>query len=119
MSDRLLPVTGAPREPASIARRALQRMRVVGLVEGTSFVLLLGVAMPLKYLAGMPQAVKVTGWVHGVLFLWLLAELYETARVRRWPLARIALVFAAAVVPFGTFALEPSLRREQRSVERA
>jgi integral membrane protein len=98
------------------ARRALRRLRIVGLVEGTSFLVLLLVAMPLKYFADMPLAVRYTGWVHGVLFLWFMVELFTVARLQRWGLGRIALVFGAAVVPLGTYVLEPGLRREERSI---
>ena len=42
---------------------------MVGMMEGLSFLLLMGVAMPLKYFAGMPAAVKWTGWIHGILFI--------------------------------------------------
>ena len=45
------------------------RLRAVGMVEAVSFLLLLGVAMPLKYFAGMPLAVKIAGWIHGLLFI--------------------------------------------------
>ena len=44
-------------------------MRLISLVEGVSFLLLLGVAMPLKYLAGIPEVVTVVGAAHGVLFI--------------------------------------------------
>lgn len=44
-------------------------MRLVGMLEGVSFLLLMGVAMPLKYFAGQPDAVKYTGWLHGLLFI--------------------------------------------------
>ena len=101
---------------ARSARRALQRLRIVGLVEGTSFLALLCIAMPLKYLADMPLAVRYTGWAHGVLFLWFMVELFTVARERRWGLGRIALVFGAAIVPVGTYLVEPSLRREERSI---
>jgi integral membrane protein len=109
-------VSAVPASDASIAKKALRRLRIVGLVEGTSFLVLLGIAMPLKYLAGQPLAVRYTGWVHGVLFIWFLVELVTVARLRKWDLRRIGLLFAAAVVPFGTFLAEPSLRREERSI---
>ena len=115
MSERSPPVAEASSDP-STARRAIGRLRLVGFIEGTSFLALLGIAMPLKYLADMPLAVRYTGWAHGVLFLWFLVELVTVARERRWSLARMALVFGAALVPFGTYALEPGLRREQRSL---
>ena len=50
-------------------RTTVGRLRAAGMVEAVSFLLLLGVAMPLKYFAGMPLAVKFAGWIHGLLFL--------------------------------------------------
>ena len=56
-------------------------LRAAGLAEAVSFLVLLGVAMPLKYLAGMPQAVKVVGWAHGLLFMGFCAALLLTTVV--------------------------------------
>lgn len=86
-------------------------LRTITLVEAVSFLLLLGVAMPLKYAAGMPGAVKVAGWVHGVLFMIVCLALLRAVVVARWPLARAALVFVAALVPFGPFVLDPRMKR--------
>lgn len=81
-------------------------LRTIGHVEAISFLLLLGIAMPLKYLAGMPLAVKVLGWAHGVLFVALGLALLRTMIVAKWSLGRSTLVFAAAFVPFGPFLLD-------------
>ena len=89
------------------------RLRVVGWMEGASFLLLLGVAMPLKYLAGMPMAVKVVGWAHGVLFIAFCAALVHAWRHHGWPMRRAAVGFAASLLPFGTFVFDRSLAREQ------
>lgn len=88
------------------------RLRAVALAEGVSFLVLLGVAMPLKYLGGMPAAVKVFGWAHGVLFVLLIAVLVPTARIMRWPLSRSAGVVMAALLPFGPFFIDRGLARE-------
>jgi integral membrane protein len=91
---------------------ALQHLRLVALLEGTSFLLLLFIAMPLKYLAGLPLAVRIVGSVHGGLFLVFLAVLFRAGRERRWPLRRWLIAFVSSVVPFGTFIFDRSLRRE-------
>ena len=91
---------------------ALRQLRLVALLEGTSFLVLLFIAMPLKYLADLPIAVRIVGSVHGGLFLSFLVVLYRAARARRWPLRRSAIAFVSSVVPFGTFLFDPSLRRE-------
>ncbi|WP_375768129.1 DUF3817 domain-containing protein [Archangium gephyra] len=91
------------------------RFRAVALLEGLSFILLLFIAMPLKYLAGMPLGVKLVGWAHGMLFVLYLLLLAEVAAVHRWPLVRILGTFIASLVPFGTFVLDARLRREDQS----
>jgi integral membrane protein len=68
--------------------------------------------MPLKYLAGLPLAVRVAGSVHGLLFLMFIAALYHVSRTRRWPLRRSLLAFVSSLLPFGTVVFDRSLRRE-------
>jgi integral membrane protein len=90
----------------------LRQFRVVALLEGSSFLALLCIAMPLKYLAGLPLAVRIMGSVHGLLFLMFMAALYRAGRQCDWPLRRSLLAFGASIVPFGTFIFDRSLRRE-------
>ena len=86
-------------------------LRAAGLTEGVSFLLLLGVAMPLKYFAGIPQAVTVVGWAHGVLFVAFCAALLLTTVVAKWPLSRAAAVFVAALLPFGPFVVDRRMKQ--------
>lgn len=90
----------------------LHWLRRVGIVEGISFLLLLFVAMPLKYAAGLPIYVTVVGMAHGILFtLFVLLVLVVWVR-HRWPFSRVMFAMIASVVPFGPFFLEAKLRRE-------
>lgn len=95
----------------SIDHTYLARLRTLGMVEGTSTLVLFGIAMPLKYFGGMPLAVTVVGSVHGLLFLALVASFI--GGVSRVPLPRrLALAgIVAAIVPFGPFILDGRLRR--------
>lgn len=86
-------------------------LRLTTLAEGVSFLLLLGVAMPLKYLAGMPLAVVIVGWLHGILFAGLCGLLAVLVLGWRWPIGRAAIVFIAALIPFGPFVIERRLKR--------
>lgn len=92
------------------------RLRVVAFAEGCSFLLLLGIAMPLKYLAGIPLAVKVVGWIHGGLFVLFCAALTQAMFAARWSMRRVGLVFASSLVPFGTFVVDGHLKREDEAV---
>ena len=96
------------REPAP---HTLDWFLNVARAEGVSLLLLFGVAMPLKYAAGMPGMVAWVGGLHGALFLLYLVALGSAGRVEGWSWARLAGGFAAAWLPFGTFAFERSLRR--------
>lgn len=87
-------------------------LRTVGLLEGASYLLLLFVAMPLKYLFALPIAVRVTGMVHGVLFILFVYALLRAAQSRRWPLKRVGVVFIASLLPFGPWFIDKMLQTE-------
>jgi integral membrane protein len=93
----------------------LGRFRAVALLEGLSFVVLLFIAMPLKYMAGIPLAVRVVGLAHGVLFMLYIPSLLEVAVAHRWSFPRVVAAFGASLVPFGTFVLDARLRREEQA----
>jgi len=91
---------------------ALSRFRLVALLEGISFLLLLFIAMPLKYLAGQPLAVKYVGWAHGALFVAYVLTLLVVWVDRRWSFGRVVLAFVMSLIPFGTFWLDRRLKQE-------
>ena len=85
------------------------RVRLIGLTEGISFLLLMGVAMPLKYLAGQPLAVKYVGWAHGLLFILLCMAIFQAWVAGSLSFRRSLLVFGAALFPFGPFLIDKRL----------
>jgi integral membrane protein len=89
------------------------RLRVVGIVEGLSFLILLGIAMPLKHLWGYPIAVKIVGWIHGLLFIAFCVAWVQAKEASRWDVRRAGPVLLAALVPFGPFLIDARLRREE------
>ena len=91
---------------------ALRQFRGIALAEGASFLALLFVAMPLKYLAGLPLAVRIAGSIHGFLFIAFVLVLIRVSIARGWPIHRSLLAFLSSIVPFGTFVFDRSLRRE-------
>ncbi len=90
----------------------LRQLRLIAFIEGVSFLVLLFVAMPLKYLAGLPVAVRIVGSIHGVLFIAFVLILIRVSIARAWPFRRSLLAFVSSIVPFGTFVFDGSLRRE-------
>jgi integral membrane protein len=101
----------------SMLSSPLGRLRVVGMIEGASFLLLLGVAMPLKYLLGQPQMVSLVGAAHGGLWLAYIAAVIDVRLSVGWGWRRVTQALVASVLPFGPFVLEPSLRAEHERLE--
>jgi integral membrane protein len=102
---------GVPASPAT----PVGRFRIVAFWEGISYLLLLFVAMPLKYGFGIDLAVRIVGMVHGVLFLGYCVTL--AVATRRLGARRSVLAFVLSFVPGGTFWLESRLRQDERELE--
>jgi integral membrane protein len=98
--------------------RIIPNFRKAALAEGISFLVLLFVAMPLKYLADMPKAVTIVGWLHGVLFIWYWVAALPLFTVLKWPADRVIGVGLASILPFGTFLMERKWLRNGAEVSR-
>lgn len=92
--------------------KLLNELRMAGIAEGVSFLILLFIAMPLKYAAGMPLAVTIAGSLHGFLFILLMVFMVRAKAHYEWPIERCVEVVIAAVCPFGTFVLDRKLKKE-------
>ena len=90
----------------------IQTLRLLGNVEGISYLLLLGVAMPMKYYFEMPMAVKITGMAHGVLFVAYCLVLALCMKNFNWTLKFGVYLFIATLIPFGTFVTDRKLRKK-------
>ena len=86
-------------------------LRVLGMIEGTSTLILFGVAMPLKYAAGYPLAVTIAGSIHGALFVALSAAC--VIAMDRVPIGtKLGLAgIVGAIIPFGPFVVDGWLKR--------
>src|SRR5687768_9623144 len=89
--------------PSHLLSTSLGRLRLIGFLEGVSLLVLLGIAMPLKYLAGQPAAVRYVGMAHGLLFVLYVLLVIQVGIARSWSFGKIALAMLASVFPFGTF----------------
>ena len=96
--------------------KQLNRFRKIGIAEGISFLLLLFIAMPLKYWGGIPEMVKYVGWAHGVLFVAYVGQLAITAYLMKWSIEKVILYFTLSLVPFGPFYLEKKLKAEHAAL---
>ena len=99
--------------------RKLSWLRKVGITEGISFLVLLGIAMPLKYILKQPMAVTVVGWAHGILFVAFIFLAWEVKTDRNKSLKWFALAFLAAIIPAGTFFFDKKLKQEAISSTRS
>lgn len=90
----------------------LTQLRIIGFLEGTSYLVLLFIAMPLKYFAESAGAVRVVGTAHGVLFVMFVVWVLVVGYRHRWPFVRYVYAAIASVVPFGTFVFDRTLRHE-------
>jgi integral membrane protein len=85
-------------------------LRRIALAEAVSYLLLVAVAMPLKYLAGQPQAVRWVGLIHGLLFVLLCWALLRVLLKSRWPVSRCALVMLISFIPIVPFFFDRRLK---------
>lgn len=92
---------------------SLGRFRLVAISEGISYVILLFIAMPIKYMAGIPEVVKYTGWVHGLLFILYLLTLISVKADQNWSFKKALVAFVISLIPFAAFFFDKSLRREE------
>lgn len=93
--------------------QSLTRFRQIAFWEGISLLVLLFIAMPLKYFAGLPKAVNYVGWAHGILFVFYMFFLLLVWINNRWSFGKVIVAFLASLLPFGTFLLEKRLKREE------
>lgn len=92
---------------------SIRLLRRVGLIEGISLLVLLFIAMPLKYFWHQPMAVKVIGWIHGTLFILFMVLAFRVYEQRGWPFKKLVMAFIAAFLPFGTFVFDKRLKEEE------
>ena len=94
----------------TLLRTPMGRLRATTIIEGISYLFLAGVAMPLKYAFDMPAAVRVGGWIHGVLFVAVMATLADVFFRRQLSFSRATMVVIATLWPFGAFIVDHLLR---------
>lgn len=92
-------------------RTAEGRFFAIAFLEGLSYLILVFVAMPLKYLAGQPEMVKRVGMAHGLLFVLFVLTLVQATTEQDWKWSKAVKAFIASFLPFGTFWFEAKYRK--------
>ncbi|MCU0325367.1 MAG: DUF3817 domain-containing protein [Spirosomaceae bacterium] len=91
----------------------LSRLRIIGFLEGVSLLILIFVAVPIKYWAGNPSLVKAIGPIHGALFLLFVFSAISTGVEQKWSFKEITWkVLLACLIPFGTFYIDYKILRK-------
>ena len=80
--------------------------RIVALLEGLSYILLLFIAVPIKHFGGDPTYVKLLGMPHGVLFLGYIILAIMVGQELKWNAKTLGIVLVASIIPFGTFYID-------------
>jgi integral membrane protein len=91
-----------------------RRFKWISLIEGLSFLILLGIAMPMKYVMDMPLAVTYVGWAHGILFIIYIYAVFPTARSLNWEFGRTFFALFVSILPFGPFIFDRNLKKSQK-----
>lgn len=91
---------------AKSTKNFIKRFRIIGQLEGASFLILLGIAMPLKYLLDIPEPVKMVGWAHGLLFILYLIGVAQARFTLHWTIKQLFFATLASVIPFGPFIID-------------
>ncbi len=90
----------------------IRQFRMIGIAEGISFLVLLLIAMPLKYVFDFPLAVKISGWVHGALFIAFIYFAFEVMGNFKKNFFWFVKAFLAAILPFGTFLFDRYVKND-------
>ena len=98
-----------------MSEKSIKPLTWIGYMEGTSFLLLLFIAMPLKYQMGIVEPVKYIGMAHGVLFMAYVFVLMSTASKVKLPLWAMPSGVVASLLPFGPFVFDRVLKKSLAS----
>ncbi len=87
-------------------KKIIKVFRIISTLEAISFLVLLGIAMPLKYIWDQPNMVEIVGMAHGVLFLLYIAGAVYVSQLLNWSTKTLAIVVVCSILPFGPFYAE-------------
>ena len=97
-------------------KKTFSWFRKIAFAEGVSFLVLLLIAMPLKYFANYPKAVTVVGSLHGGLFVAFIAMAYFIKEKNSKDWGWLIKAFLASIIPFGTFIMDKQWKKEEATI---
>ena len=89
----------------------IQKFRTLSILEGISFLIILFITMPLKYILSMGIPNKIVGMVHGLLFIAYIIFAIFLKVEKNWDVKKTAIILICSVIPFGTFWMEKKYLR--------
>ncbi|MGM0518287.1 MAG: DUF3817 domain-containing protein [Campylobacterota bacterium] len=92
------------------------RFRIISLLEGLSYLILVFIAMPIKYIGENPYPVKIVGMGHGVLFILFCIFLFEAFKRCNWSLKLSTKYFIYSLIPFGFILIDKSLKQQPADI---
>lgn len=99
---------------------AVGRFRVIAFIEGVSFLVLLFIAMPIKYVPALgedPMPTRIVGAIHGGLFILFAITGFQAKAARKWPMREAVRGFFASIIPAGTFVYDRAFLKGEYEAE--
>lgn len=93
-------------------KNAYSRFRIISILEGLSYLILVFIAMPIKYIGENPYPVKIVGMSHGVLFILFCIFLFDALRKCNWDKGVAFQYFVYSLIPFGFIIIDKSLKKQ-------
>ena len=88
---------------------SVKQFKIIAILEGVSFLVLLGIGMPLKYIFGLPATVQIVGMAHGILFIAYVLMVILIRKQLKWNYKITAMALSASLLPFGPFVVDRKL----------
>ena len=94
-------------------KTSVGRLRLSGMIEGLSFLVLTMAAMPMTYIYGDPSWVKVVGQAHGLLWIVFVFTLIDAKSDKGWTIKQALVPFIASMLPFGPFLVDRKIKEDR------
>ena len=97
-------------------RTKFAQFRLISIIEGISYLILVFFAMPLKYFFAEPMAVKIFGMMHGILFILFCIALYNAMKKYDWKFGFSLKLFILSLIPFCFILIEKEIMKKRENI---